>query len=68
MTYNDSLKYLKKASRRGSCLGLERITALMERLGNPQNKVKIIHVTGTNGKGSFSAMLSSVLKSADYRV
>ncbi|MDE6092763.1 MAG: bifunctional folylpolyglutamate synthase/dihydrofolate synthase, partial [Ruminococcus sp.] len=68
MTYNDSLKYLKKASHRGSCLGLERITVLMERLGNPQNKVKIIHVTGTNGKGSFSAMLSAVLKSAGYKV
>lgn len=68
MTYNDSLEYLKKASHRGSCLGLERITVLMEQLGNPQNKVKIIHVTGTNGKGSFSAMLASVLKSSGYRV
>lgn len=68
MTYNESLEYLKKASQRGSCLGLERITSLMERLENPQNKVKIIHVAGTNGKGSFSAMLSSVLKSADYKV
>lgn len=68
MTYNDSLEYLKKASQRGSCLGLERITVLMERLGNPQNKVKIIHVTGTNGKGSFGAMLSAVLKSAGYKV
>lgn len=68
MTYNDSLEYLKKASERGSCLGLERISELMEKLGNPQNKVKIIHVAGTNGKGSFGAMLSSVLKSSGYRV
>lgn len=68
MTYNDSLEYLKKASKRGSCLGLDRISVLMEKLGNPQNKTKIIHVTGTNGKGSFSAMLSSVLKNAGYKV
>ncbi len=68
MTYNDSLEYLKKASERGSHLGLERIADLMKKLGNPQNKVKIIHVTGTNGKGSFSAMLSSVLKDSGYRV
>ena len=68
MTFNDALEYLKIASGRGSRLGLERISVLMEKLGNPQNKVKIIHVTGTNGKGSFNAMLTSVLKSAGYRV
>ncbi len=68
MTYKDASEYLKKASGRGSCLGLERISVLMEKLGNPQNKTKIIHVTGTNGKGSFSAMLTAVLKSSGYRV
>lgn len=68
MTYEDSLKYIKIASERGSRLGLERISEIMTKLGNPQNKIKTIHITGTNGKGSFSAMLSSVLKSAGYRV
>ncbi|MCM1506696.1 MAG: bifunctional folylpolyglutamate synthase/dihydrofolate synthase [Ruminococcus flavefaciens] len=68
MNYNEYIDYLKKSSGRGICLGLERISALMEKLGNPQNKTKIIHVSGTNGKGSFSAMLTSVLKSAGYKV
>lgn len=47
--------------------GLERITELMEKLGNPQNDVKFIHVAGTNGKGSTSAMMESVLRAAGYR-
>lgn len=68
MTYAESLEYIKKASGRGSRLGLERISVLMEKLGNPQDKTKIIHVTGTNGKGSFSAMLTSVLKNSGYKV
>lgn len=65
-SYDKALEYLKTASIRGSKLGLERITKLLEMLGNPQNKVKIIHIAGTNGKGSFGAMLSSILKSAGY--
>ncbi len=58
--------YLKQASSRGSILGLERIKHLLEMLGNPQEKLKIIHVSGTNGKGSFSAILSSILNYAGY--
>ncbi|MDE5584206.1 MAG: bifunctional folylpolyglutamate synthase/dihydrofolate synthase [Ruminococcus sp.] len=68
MNYSESLEYLEKASLRGSKLGLERISEIMQKLGNPQNKVRTIHVTGTNGKGSFCAMLSSVLKNSGYRV
>ncbi|MDE5557141.1 MAG: bifunctional folylpolyglutamate synthase/dihydrofolate synthase [Ruminococcus sp.] len=67
MNYNEYIEYLKKSSGRGICLGLERISELMEKLGNPQNKTKIIHVAGTNGKGSFCAMLSAILKSAGYK-
>lgn len=46
--------------------GLERITELMEKLGNPQNALKFVHVAGTNGKGSTSAMIESVLRTAGY--
>ncbi len=53
--------YMSKISEKGIVLGLERINELMQKLGNPQDKVKILHISGTNGKGSFSAMLSSVL-------
>lgn len=64
--YKTVLEYLKTASLRGSRLGMERITELCEKLGNPQNKIKIIHVAGTNGKGSFCAMLSAVLRESGY--
>lgn len=68
MKYKDVLEYLKKASVKGSVLGLSRIKKLLELLGNPQEKLKVVHVSGTNGKGSFSAMLSSVLKEAGCSV
>ncbi|MDE6035681.1 MAG: bifunctional folylpolyglutamate synthase/dihydrofolate synthase [Ruminococcus sp.] len=67
MTYNEYIKYLKKSRRRGIKLGLERISGLLEKLGNPQEKTKIIHVAGTNGKGSFCAMMSAILTEAGYR-
>ncbi|WP_066121630.1 folylpolyglutamate synthase/dihydrofolate synthase family protein [Geminocystis sp. NIES-3709] len=51
----------------GISLGLERIKNLLEKLGNPQNKVPIIHVAGTNGKGSVCAYLSSILTQAGYK-
>ncbi|WP_377481086.1 MAG: bifunctional folylpolyglutamate synthase/dihydrofolate synthase [Microcoleus anatoxicus] len=52
----------------GVHLGLERINQLLEKLDNPQQKVPIIHVAGTNGKGSVCAYLSSILTAAGYRV
>ncbi|MBQ3566975.1 MAG: bifunctional folylpolyglutamate synthase/dihydrofolate synthase [Oscillospiraceae bacterium] len=67
MTYAEVLEKLKKASLLGSVLGLSRIEKLLEMLDNPQDKLKIIHVSGTNGKGSFSAILSSVLTEAGYK-
>ncbi|MEG4073770.1 folylpolyglutamate synthase/dihydrofolate synthase family protein [Microcoleus sp. Pol14C2] len=52
----------------GVHLGLERIKQLLEKLDNPHQKVPIIHIAGTNGKGSVCAYLSSVLTEAGYRV
>lgn len=49
-------------------LGLQTITALMERLGHPENTMKTIHVAGTNGKGSTCKMLATILQEAGYRV
>ena len=68
MNFTEALDYLKKAAERGSVLGLSRITELLRLLGDPQDKVRTVHIAGTNGKGSFGAMLTSVLKSAGYRV
>lgn len=47
--------------------GLERVALLLERLGNPQNSFKAIHVVGTNGKGSVSSFLSNILMYSGYR-
>jgi dihydrofolate synthase/folylpolyglutamate synthase len=58
---------LKKFERFGVNLGLERISALLENLGNPHQQLNVIHVAGTNGKGSVCAYLSSILTTAGYR-
>ncbi len=68
MNYEETLQYIHSVSWTFCKPGLERTRELCERLGNPQDKLKFIHVAGTNGKGSFSAMLDSVLRSAGYRV
>ena len=67
MNYKEALEYIDGVSWLGSRPGLERIGALLHKLGDPQEKLKFIHVAGTNGKGSCAAMLASVLKAAGYR-
>ena len=67
MNYREALEYMDSVGFFGSKPGLERIEALTERLGNPQDRLKFIHIAGTNGKGSCAAMLASVLRSAGYR-
>ena len=68
MNYNEALNYIHKINWVFCNPGLERINELCQKLGNPQKKLKFVHVAGTNGKGSFCAMLSSILKSAGYKV
>ena len=60
--YEYALDILKKSSGSGSMLGLERISALVSLLGDPQDRLSVIHVAGTNGKGSFCAMEHSILR------
>lgn len=67
MDYNESLEYIHSISNFFCKPGLERIKELCNKLGNPQDFLKFIHVAGTNGKGSFCTMLSSVLKEAGYK-
>ncbi len=62
MTYEEAISYIHSIDWRGSRPGLSRVTELLGKLGNPQDSLKFIHVGGTNGKGSFCAMLSSILK------
>jgi dihydrofolate synthase/folylpolyglutamate synthase len=67
MTYEEAIYYLEHASVFGIQLGLGRIEELLRRLGNPQEQYKTIHVTGTNGKGSVTAMIASALVKAGIR-
>lgn len=62
MDYNTALEYTHSLLRFGSRPGLLTITALLERLGNPQKKLPAVHVAGTNGKGSVCACLSSIFE------
>lgn len=64
MTYEQSLNYIHSLNRFGIKPGLERITALLNRLGNPQDSLSFIHVAGTNGKGSTSTALSNIMIAA----
>ena len=68
MNYNETLKYIHSVSNFFCKPGLDRIKTLCEYLGNPQDKLKFVHVAGTNGKGSFCAMLSRILTDAGYKV
>ncbi len=63
----DPVAYINEPRWQQSRLGLERIEELLRRMGNPQDKLRFIHVAGTNGKGSVSAYLASVLQAAGYR-
>lgn len=67
MNYSEALEYITKTERFGSKPGLERIGELLEKLGNPQEGLRFVHIAGTNGKGSCAAMTASVLKAAGYR-
>lgn len=66
MNYKEAREFIASRKSLGIRPGLERMRELAERLGNPQNKLKIIHVAGTNGKGSVCAMLSAYLCEKGY--
>ena len=67
MNYKEALQYIDGVSWLGSRPGLGRVTELLHKLGDPQEKLKYVHIAGTNGKGSCAAMTASVLKAAGYR-
>ena len=69
MDYQQSRAYVKDADQyAGGALDLTNIKELMNRLGNPQDRLKYVHVAGTNGKGSVIAYLYTTLSDAGYRV
>jgi dihydrofolate synthase/folylpolyglutamate synthase len=68
MDYEEAIRYMQNAAAVGIKPGLERIAALLGRLGNPERCLRAVHVGGTNGKGSVCACLTAVLVAAGYRV
>jgi dihydrofolate synthase/folylpolyglutamate synthase len=68
MNYIEAMNFIKNTAKFGSNLGLERTEKLLELLGDPHKKLKCIHIAGTNGKGSTTAMLTEVLKEAGFKV
>jgi dihydrofolate synthase / folylpolyglutamate synthase len=68
MNYTEAMAYIKNTAKFGSNLGLERTEKILELLGNPQKKLKCIHIAGTNGKGSITAMLSAIFNEAGYKI
>ncbi len=67
MNYIEALDYIENLNFLGSKLDLSRISEILKRLGDPQDKIKVIHVAGTNGKGSVSSMLTQILMDAGYK-
>ena len=66
MNYTDAIEYMKIAAQRGSVLGLSRITGLLGLMGDPQDKIKTVHIAGTNGKGSTAEMFSRIFIDAGH--
>ena len=67
MTVQEAITYIENYTWSTTRLGLDRTRELLRALGNPQKKLKFIHVAGSNGKGSTCAMLDSILRCAGYR-
>lgn len=67
MNYNETLEFIHGIKWFGSRLGLERVEYILKALGNPEKKLKFVHIAGTNGKGSTAACMAAVLKEAGYK-
>lgn len=68
MNYDEAIEYIEECGKSGIVPGLDSIRELLRRLGNPQDKLRFIHIAGTNGKGSTLATLSSILRESKIKV
>lgn len=67
MTVQEAINYIHSVCWKGSVPGLGRTQDLLARIGNPEKKLRFVHIAGTNGKGSTAAMTASILQQAGYR-
>ena len=67
MTGNEAIAYIHSMVWNRKATGYEHAKALLKMMGNPEKKLKYIHIGGTNGKGSTAAMLASILQKAGYK-
>lgn len=67
MNVTEAIEYIHSVCWKGSVPGLGRTQALLAKMGNPEKKLKFVHIAGTNGKGSTAAMTASILRKAGYR-
>ncbi|MBQ1281185.1 MAG: bifunctional folylpolyglutamate synthase/dihydrofolate synthase, partial [Oscillospiraceae bacterium] len=67
MNAQQAIEYIHSVCWKGSIPGLGRTQELLAKMGNPEKKLKFIHIAGTNGKGSTAAMTASILRKAGYR-
>lgn len=68
MNYEEAMNYMKNVQKKGSILGLKPVKMLLERLDNPQEKLKVIHVAGTNGKGSICTFLEAMYRAEGKKI
>jgi len=68
LNYEECVNYMEGLSKFGSVYGLDTIRNFLNRLNNPQNDLKFVHVAGTNGKGSVCAYLTKILICAGYKI
>ena len=67
MNATEAIAYIHSVCWKGSVPGLGRTQTLLAKMGNPEKKLKFVHIAGTNGKGSTAAMTASILRKAGYR-
>lgn len=67
MNYEEAMNFIQNTNKFGSVLGPDNIRELLERLGNPQDQLRVVHIAGTNGKGSTLAFLAGIFRESGYR-
>ncbi|MDD4839280.1 MAG: bifunctional folylpolyglutamate synthase/dihydrofolate synthase [Clostridia bacterium] len=68
MNYSEAIKFITNVEKFGSVFGLDTVRELLHRLNNPDNNLRFVHIAGTNGKGSVSCFMTSIVKEAGMKV